>query len=66
MCELGQYDQQIERSKQMLAEAKANYDDAVVKMADASPVVRETVLETYRSRMAEAEQMIVVFESENH
>ena len=63
---MGQYDQQIERSRQMLAEAKANYDEAVVKMADAAPVVRETVLGTYRARMAEAEQMIAVFEAENN
>ncbi|KDN21865.1 hypothetical protein [Amycolatopsis rifamycinica] len=62
---MGKYDKQIERSKQMLAEAQKKYDEAVIKLADASPGVRETVLGTYGRQIEEAKSMIATFEGAN-
>lgn len=62
---MGKYDAQIERSKEMLAEAQKNYDEAVIKMADAAPSVRETVLGTYSQHIEEAKSMIATFEGAN-
>ena len=62
---MGKYDAQIERSKKRLAEAQENYHDAVIKMADAAPSVRETVLGTYSRQIEEAKSMIATFEGAN-
>ena len=62
---MGKYDAQIERSKRMLAEAQKKYHEAVIKMADAAPHVKELVLNTYKNDIEKAKNMIATFESAN-
>ena len=61
---MGKYDAELARSREMLAKAEAEYHDAVLKMADAAPGVREFVLGNIRQRIDEANQMIEIFSSE--
>ncbi|MCY0905766.1 hypothetical protein [Arthrobacter sp. H14-L1] len=62
---MGKYDKNIASAQTMLAEAQHKYDDALVKMTDAAPHVRQMVLNTYQEQIDEANQMIEIFTSEN-
>jgi hypothetical protein len=63
--DVGKYDKQIERSRKMLAEAQEKYSDSIVKMANAVPHVRQSVLDVHLAEIEEAESMIATFESAN-
>lgn len=54
---MGKYDEEIARARQALTEAEAEYSAAVVKMADATPGVRDFVLGNIQSRINEAKWM---------
>lgn len=52
-------------ARKMLADAEAEYNDGLVKMADAAPHVRRQVLDFYQSQMDEARAMIEIFKVDN-
>ncbi len=61
---MGRYDAEIERSKQMLAKAEADYATRAGQ-ADLSRSVREFVLSEAQSRIDEAKEMIATFTQAN-
>lgn len=57
---MGRYDSELERSKQMLAEAEADYADRAARV-DLPRGVREFVLEEAQRRVEEAKEMVEAF-----
>lgn len=62
---MGKYDAQIARAKEALAKYEAEKTEAIAKMADANPAVREFVLGDIQSRIDEQKWMIETFSSDN-
>jgi len=64
MGSAGMYEEHLARANQMLADAEFEYQDAVIKMADSAPAVREYVLGGIQEKIDEAKQMIAAFTPE--
>jgi hypothetical protein len=61
----GKYDEHLARSRQMLADAETEYQDALVKSADATSAVRGFILGEIQGRIDEARHMVETFSSED-
>lgn len=62
---MGKFDKEIEAARGMLAESQREYEEAVIEMADSPAAVRDLVLNNYYSKVAEAQNMIDIFTSNN-
>lgn len=61
---MGKYDDYIARAKKALAELEIEKEEAIGKLANAAPVVREFVLGNIQSRIDEQKWMIETFSSQ--